>query len=191
MEHESPFEEHVNSILKDLKVDFVRNGSRHCINPLRLPIGINEKDNYTPDFILNLRYGGLQILLETKGYKNLNKDTLRRLSGSRTVNYNKYYLILITEANPKDFEKLLHENNLYKYNICNEIWFEPKINKNRMKKSRNNQKKKTRLPSFIMSVPQYYPDGTKTHYTDKSSSTYEIRDKFIRKKLLDLLKHAH
>ena len=183
MEPESAFEEHVNSILKTLPIKFVWNGSRGIRAPLSLPAGINPNYNYTPDFILNLRYKGRQVLLEPHGFQFFNRTELYKLYDFRKFNIGKYYLILIT-GSEQDFFKMLKQYNLTKGYICDEVWLEPR----RSNKSKPQNKRKKYLPRFMMDAGMY-PDGTPVHtknYVGKSFN--EIRAEFIRRKLSELIK---
>ena len=165
MARESPFEEQVNAILKELHVPFIWNGSQNNKNPKRFQLSNNPKDNYTPDFILFRAINGRQLLLEPHGKIYFDKSEIIRLRKFR-LRYYDYYLVVITES-AKEFYEQLKQNNLNRKQVCDNLWVEPKFNETQKSKHKPNKKSKkfwkklyeqpffTSFPSITLQMNRY------------------------------------
>ncbi len=105
-----------------------RLGIGHTHNKFYFPIEIDgEQAAYTPDFVLELKHDGRQVLLETHRSSLFNVDDMNKLAAFMDSEYKQdYYLIIATVVKPRKPNKAKINMHLHGFNrqkIADEIWY--------------------------------------------------------------------
>ena len=84
---------------------------------------------YTPDFVLDERVNGKQVLIEPHGKKYIDKRFIEKMHAFEKSSAGRdYYNIIITDKMPKKPDKFKIELRKYGYkpeDICKEVWSVP------------------------------------------------------------------
>lgn len=127
---DSPFEELVNRILAGLiPGKFIWNGKKNLKSAEHYPVIVKSRNkyitiNYTPDFILDFTAYDRIILLEPHKGADFDQRMINKLQAFRTIYFNRFYLVVITDS-LKVFEEQLRKSKLERKNICDAVWLEP------------------------------------------------------------------
>jgi len=89
----------------------------------------NEIITYTPDFVLQEKKDSKTVLIEPHGKKYMDERFFHKMHAYKENPVSKeYYLILITDKEPKKPDKLkigLKKYGYRKEDICDELWYIP------------------------------------------------------------------